>query len=80
VLDGRVLSVDERRDLPLGRLDHLRVAVTGAGDSDAGGEVQVSALVLVEEKNAFPAGGHHAGRLLQDGGELGHHGSLSPDC
>ena len=72
VHDGRVLRVDERADLPLGRLDDARVAVPGTRDADARGEVEVPAVVLVVQQHAFASGGDHAGRLLQDLRELGH--------
>ena len=78
VHDGGVLRVDQRADLALGGLDDVGVAVSGAGDADAGGEVEIPSVVLVVEHGAFAAGGQHAGCLLEDGRKSGHSESL--DC
>jgi len=45
---GGVLSVDQRLNLAGGRLDDPGMAVAGAGDPDARGEVEVAAVILVE--------------------------------
>ena len=51
------LGVDELRGLGLDRRDHVRVAVAGARDRDAAGEVEV--LVAVRGGDDAPrAGGH----------------------
>ena len=47
-------AVDQRADLPLRGLDHPRVAVSGAGHADAGGEIEVAAVVLVVEQTPSP--------------------------
>ena len=78
-MHGRVLAVDQRADLSLRGLDHARVAVTGTGHADPGGEVEISAAVLVVEVDALAAGGEDAGRLLQDLRELGHGHLLAVD-
>ena len=57
VHDGRVLAMDQRADLALRGFDHPRVAVPGAGHADPRGEVEVSAVVLVVEQDAFTTGG-----------------------
>src|SRR5690606_9101355 len=44
---GRVLAVDQFRDLGLCRRHHVRMAVAGAGDTDTGREIEVSATVGV---------------------------------
>jgi len=57
--------MDQGRDLSLGRLDDPRMAVTGAGHADTGGEVEVSTVVLIIEVDALAASGDDAGCLLQ---------------
>ncbi len=69
---GRVLAVDQRADLLLRGRDDLRVAVPGAGDADAGGEVQVPAAVGVVEVHTLAAGGLDRGGLLELRGQLCH--------
>lgn len=68
----RVLARDQRADLSLRGFDHPRVAVTRTRHADPRGEVEVSAIVLVVEQDAFTTGGDDARRLLQDLRELGH--------
>ena len=72
VHDGRVLAVDQRADLLLRRRDHPGVAVPGAGHPDAGGEVEVAAVVLVVELDALAAGDQYRGRLFEDRREFSH--------
>ena len=64
--DGGVLRVDQRADLALRRLDHPRVAVSGAGHADSSGEIQVPAFVFVVQQDALTTGGQHTGRLFED--------------
>ena len=75
-----VLTVDQGGDLLLGRLDNSRMTVSRAGDADARGEVEVAAVVLVEQVNTLAAGGHHTGRLLEDLGQLCHAAPSLVDC
>jgi hypothetical protein len=70
VHDGGVLRVDQRADLPLRRFDHAGVTVPGAGHANTGGEIEVSAVVLVVEQNTLTARREHAGRLFEDLREL----------
>jgi hypothetical protein len=76
VHDSRVLRVDDLADLFLGGRDDARMAVPGRGHPDPGGEVEVPAVLLVEQLDALTAGGDDSGRLLQDLRELGHKASL----
>ena len=62
---GRVLPVDQLGHLLLGRRHHARVAVTGAGHPDAGGEVQVPPTRLVVQMDAFASLDQDGGCLLQ---------------
>ena len=66
VHDVGVLRVDQRADLALRSFDHPGVAVPGAGHADTGGEIEVSAVVLVVEQNAFTRRGQYTGRLFED--------------
>jgi len=45
--------VEQRGDLPLSRFDNPWVAVPGAGDPDASGEVEITAPILAVEVDAF---------------------------
>jgi len=64
--------MDQRADLSLRGFDHPRVAVSRTRHAHPRGEVEVSAIVLVVEQDAFTTGGDDARRLLQDLRELGH--------
>src|SRR5699024_6152067 len=70
VHDGGVLRVDHLGDLRLRRLDHLRVAMTGAGHADAGGEVEMPTAVGVIQITALAALDEYAGGLLQQRGQV----------
>jgi len=71
--------MDERCHLTLCRFDDLRMAVPGAGHTDACGEVEIAAAILVEEVDTLSASRQHTGCLLQQGRELGPLPSLV-DC
>jgi hypothetical protein len=75
-----VLAVNQGGDLLLRRVNNPRMAVSRAGDADARGEVQVAPVVLVEQVNTLAAGGHHAGGLLEDLGQLCHDDPSLVDC
>ena len=58
--------MDQRAHLLLRCLDHPGMAVPGARHADAGGEIEVSVVVLVVEQNAVTASREHPGRLFED--------------
>lgn len=68
VHDGGVLAVDQAGDLGLGRRDHMRMAVTGAGYADARGEVEIAATVGAVEVAARTVVDGYRGGLLENGG------------
>ncbi len=72
VHDGRVLPVDELADLLLRGRDDLGVAVAGAHDPDAGGEVEVAVAVDVEDLAAEGVVDRDGGGLLEQGGQRCH--------
>lgn len=66
--DGGVLAVDQAGDLGLGRRNHVRVAVPGAGHADARGEVEIAASVGAVQVAARAVVDGYRGGLLEDGG------------
>ena len=70
--DRRVLAVDELADLLLRGPHDVRVAVPGARDADAGGEVEVAFALDVVEVNPFTVVDHDGRCLLEQRRELGH--------
>ena len=72
VHDRRVLAVDELADLLLRGGDDLGVAVPGAHDTDAGGEVEVTPSVGVEDLAPEGVVDGHGGGLLEQGGQRCH--------
>ena len=55
-----------------GRRHDLGVAVAGAGDADAGGEVEVAAAVLAVEMDAFASDRHDGRGLAKVRRQCGH--------
>lgn len=72
VHDGRVLAVDERAHLLLRGGDDPRMAVPGAGDADARGEVEVSPPVLAVDIGALSSDGDHRSGLTELRRQIGH--------
>ena len=72
----RVLGVDDLGALLLGCRDHAGVAVTGAGDTDAGGEVEVVVAVGAMNPRALRMIDDDGRRLFECGAQRGGLGCL----
>ena len=71
------LGVDEPRRLGLDRGDDRRVAVTGAGDGDAGGEVEVPVAVAGRDPATLTRHDIEIGDLVPNRGKMRHPTSVA---